>query len=257
MNCRSAEHLFSAFIEDELSQEERRSLESHLMSCRRCALSVKELRASLELMASLPNVETSVHFEEEVMDRIRSGEALRPTLIEWLGEMLTPARLRPVFLAGAAVCAVWISTLLIHPGTGDLRPQVARNPAETSPSANHPPEIASSDASRDAASPAAPTRMNTTPGTARTVVAAAPSVTASKRNGTAAPTGATGDYAWADDQVPMNASGVDSMDSNHSGTKYQDEYILDRFYLNRSDQNGVHSIVPVSGQSADDVYITF
>ena len=63
-------------------------------------------------------------------------------------------------------------------------------------------------------------------------------------------------YAWADNEVPMIVTTVDSTLPN-SGTKYQDEYILDRFYLNRSDQNGVHSIVPVSGQSTDDVYITF
>ena len=32
MNCRSAESLFSSYVEDEISQEERRNLESHLMA---------------------------------------------------------------------------------------------------------------------------------------------------------------------------------------------------------------------------------
>ena len=31
MNCRSAESLFSSYVEDEISQEERRNLESHLV----------------------------------------------------------------------------------------------------------------------------------------------------------------------------------------------------------------------------------
>jgi anti-sigma factor RsiW len=136
MNCRSAESLFSAFIEDELSQEERRSLESHLLACRRCALSVKELRATLELCSTLPTFETDAHFEEDVMDRIRSGEALRPTLIEWLRETLTPARLRPAFLAGATVCAAWIAVLMVHPSaTHDaLTPVATRTPAAGSAS---------------------------------------------------------------------------------------------------------------------------
>ena len=49
MNCRSAESLFSAFLDDELNQNERRFLESHLLSCRRCTASMRELKASLDL----------------------------------------------------------------------------------------------------------------------------------------------------------------------------------------------------------------
>jgi len=115
MNCRSAEHLFSSFIEDELSQKERGSLESHLAECRRCSAAVEELRATVELVAALPSYEPGPHFEEELMDRIRSGEALRPTIVEWMSEWLAPARLRPVFLAGAAGCAAWIAFLVVNP----------------------------------------------------------------------------------------------------------------------------------------------
>ena len=119
MNCRSAESLYAAFIEDELSQEEQRSLEAHLMGCRRCSVAVKELRETLALVnaSALPTVETSPHFEEEIFDRIRSGEALRPTLIEWIGGFWTADRLRPVFLGGAAVCALWIAVIVARPGT--------------------------------------------------------------------------------------------------------------------------------------------
>jgi hypothetical protein len=51
-------------------------------------------------------------------------------------------------------------------------------------------------------------------------------------------------------------AGADSTLPNGEN-RYQDEYISDQFYLNRGDQDGVHSIVPVSGQNTDDVYITF
>lgn len=257
MNCRSAENLFSAFIEEELSEEERRSLESHLMGCRRCAVSVKELRASLDLVASLPRVEASAHFDEDVMDRIRSGEALRPTLIEWLGEALRPARLRPLFLAGATVCAVWISVLLVQPHGIGPNPRIARN-TEIPPSVNQTPAVASSDAGKDAATPPAPAPANAAPEAARSALASAsrtgapgPAPGAASRMASA-PAG----YAWADHDVPMNESAVDSTKPG-AATPYQDEYILDQFYLNRSDQDGVHSIVPVSGQNTDDVYITF
>ena len=114
MNCRSAESLFSALIEDELSQNERRSLESHLLSCRKCSVSLKETRAAMDLFQSLPMEDTSPHFEEDVMVRIRSGEGLRPSLIEWLRGMLAPpAWLRPVAVAGAGACAVCVA--LVYP----------------------------------------------------------------------------------------------------------------------------------------------
>ena len=115
MNCRSAEPLLSAFLEDDLSQNERRNLESHLLSCRRCSQGVRELRATLEMLQTIPEVETSPHFEADLLARIRSGEGLRPSLIEWLRTYLEPARLRPLFLAGAGACAIWISVLLVGP----------------------------------------------------------------------------------------------------------------------------------------------
>jgi anti-sigma factor RsiW len=102
MNCRSAESLFSAFVEDELNQKERRFLESHLLSCRRCTASMRELKASMDLCGALPMVDTSPHFEDDVMTMIRSGEALRPSLIEWLRGLVTIDRIRPFALAGLA-----------------------------------------------------------------------------------------------------------------------------------------------------------
>ena len=235
MNCRSAEHLFSSFVEDELSQRERRALESHLAECPRCSRAVEELRATVDLLAALPSYETGPAFEEEVMDRIRSGEALRPSVVEWISERLGAAWLRPAFLAGAAACALYIAFTIVPPylnhdpsGSG-----IARTPDATAPAATPVPATAGSNV---AAEPSAP---------AGDVVASAP----------------------ARDARPGPAANADLMASDVSGSPdsagamksapYQDEYILDQFYLNRSAEDGVHSIVPVSGRPSDDVYITF
>jgi len=225
MNCRSAEELFSSFVEDELSQRERRTLESHLEECTRCSVTVAELRATMELLTALPAMDTGPAFEEEVMDRIRSGEALRPSLVEWLSEHLAPARLRPVFLAGAAGCAVWIGVMIAGP-FGQQATTVAHKDA-------------------------APTTVATAP---VTTPAPTPTTPAGDVVATAAPTStphtATAPHAESSDRAL--AAGTDSVTA-----PYQDEYILDQFYLNRSGEEGVHSIVPVSGRPTDDVYITF
>ena len=57
MNCRSAESLFSSYLEDEISQEERRNVESHLMGCRRCSLAMREVRATMSMLARIPEAE--------------------------------------------------------------------------------------------------------------------------------------------------------------------------------------------------------
>lgn len=237
MNCRSAENLFSSFVEDELSQRERRSLEGHLEECAACSAAVQELRVTVELLSALPSYETGPAFEEEVMDRIRSGEALRPSLVEWLSEHLGPARLRPVFLAGAAGCALWIAFLLVNPGrnaapNGDAQIAGAGTAPKTEQTATaRTPAVASA-----VPTPAAP---------AGDVVASVPARVAPSRT-SSVPAALEGTAA---------ASG--SADSARINAPYQDEYILDQFYLNRSGEDGVHSIVPVSGRTTDDVYITF
>jgi len=254
MNCRSAESLYSAFIEDELSQEEQRSLEAHLMGCRRCSVAVKELRETLVLMSALPTVETSPHFEEEVFDRIRSGEALRPTLIEWLSDFWTAARLRPVFLGGAAVCALWIAVIVARPSTFLPSGGAGQNREAAAPSSNSPNGALTS--SGDVA---------TAPGTETANAASAPVFGPRAALASSAPAGASrsanrgskagDDFQWVDSQVPVAAAGSDSA-LRDPGARFQDEYIIDQFYLDRGGRDAA-PIVPVSGNSTDDVYITF
>jgi len=252
MNCRSAESLYSAFIEDELSQEEQRSLEAHLMGCRRCSGAVKELKETLVLMSALPTVETSPHFEEEIFDRIRSGEALRPTLIEWLGDFWTADRLRPVFLGGAAVCALWIAVFVARPDTFFPKGDAGLNREAVAPSSN------SSDSSDEGSlassggvpAPDAESAPATSPvfGPRAALASSAPVANRGSASGD--------DFQWVDSQAPVASAGSDSALRN-PGARFQDEYILDQFYLDRGTGRGAPSIVPVSGNSTDDVYITF
>jgi anti-sigma factor RsiW len=239
MNCRSAEHLFSSFVEDELSQRERRALEGHLEECSRCSEAVQEMRVTVDLLSALPSYDTGPAFEEEVMDRIRSGEALRPSVVEWLSEHLAPARLRPVFLAGAAGCALWIAVLMVNPSR-DAAPGRDAQIAGTGSAPQSEQTAPSSGTSDVAQAPAAP---------AGDVVASAP---APRTTPGAASSGSSGPAAL---EGASTASGA--ADSARINAPYQDEYILDQFYLNRSGEDGVHSIVPVSGRTTDDVYITF
>jgi len=249
MNGRSAEPRLSAFLEDDLSQKERRSLEAHLLACRRCSLSVRELRATLELLQNVPYMETSPHFEEDVLARVRSGEALRPTVVEWLKGLIEPARLRPLFLAGAGACAVWIGVMLLNPNGVLRRESVATAPSLRTPSQSAPTTPSQEPSKVEVASLAAPSAGTETaqrqPG-ARTV---SPSSTA---HGPASSGDTVDENVW-----PTPVSSQDAAIPN-PGSRYDDQYITDQFFLER-DLGGSNNptITPVSDRPSDDVFITF
>ena len=254
MNCRSAETLFSALIEDELSQNERRSLETHLLSCRKCSVSLKETRAAMELFQSLPMEETSPHFEEDVMTRIRSGEGLRPSLIEWArGLLAPPAWLRPVAVAGAGACFVWVAAIFVYPHVnGDHKatsvavetktqtPSPAESPSTVTPEVPAV-SVAQGPSRADIASQPAP---GTVMRDRATRVTSAPRVEEPAGVVTASETPVQGFTGGS--EIPSPAAG------------YIDEYITDQFYLDRGNGgSGTPSITPVSGRPSDDVYIIF
>jgi anti-sigma factor RsiW len=234
MNCRSAESLFSAFLEDELNQKERRFLESHLMSCRRCSASMREFKTSIDLCGVLPTVDTSPHFEDDLMARIRSGEGLRPSVIEWLRGLVTIEHVRPFALAGAGASAVLVAFFVMHPMSGRDDSKIAVRPAPVSQAA---PSTASNGgatiASSSAPEPVAP---------------AATSGSAASSPG----------YAWADRSVRASSSIPDTTVPN-PGSRYEDEYITDQFFLERGLDGGSNptTVTPVSGRPSDDVYGTF
>ena len=245
MNCRSAASLFSAFLEDELNQKERRSLEAHLLSCKRCSLDLREFRATLDVLPSVPVYETSPHFEQDLLERIRSGEAMRPGVVEWLRSALAPDRLRPVFLAGAGACAVFIGFTVVARMDPSLLSFVQQKKTNTVAMVTPPP----------APAPAASTApVNATPGDQRTVSIPAGTVTPKLKGRAGA---SEGGYAWAERAVPAGQSASDSVIPNPA-SQYDDEYIQDQFYLNRTSTGTTSTtITPVSDQASDDATITF
>ena len=228
MNCRSAEPLFSSYVEDEISQEERRALEAHLMVCRRCAQDIRELRATMSLLHALPQVAPSRHFDDDVHARIRSGEGLRPALAELVREIFAPARLRPIFMAGAGVCALWIAVIV--------------SPLVRSPAPNH-----------RATGPIA-TRPAPTSGT---VVAGAPAAAGRNLSARLAPQRPESTPVVASAVRPTPVTEDSIVDGQIPGQFYKDEIINDRLYLERGVDGQDPSVVPVNETADDGVFIIF
>ncbi len=254
MNCRNAESLFSAFLDDELTQGERRHFESHLLGCRRCSQSVRELKGAMALVndaVTASAVETGPHFEDDLMDRIRSGEAMRPTVIEWIQSFLVPDRLRPVFIVGASACAVFVAVILFQ--GGNKKADDANGPAMAS-HATEAPSIAST-TSPEISTPAT-TPVVTPPAT--TLASAAPAPSTAKSTAPHA-TGGNGIVEIADRVVPANGGEGGSSIPNPDA-QFVDEYVNDNFFLQRGAvvaDPQQPSLVPVSDKGSDGVYIEF
>jgi anti-sigma factor RsiW len=238
MNCRSVESLFSSYIEDEISQEERRNLESHLMGCRRCSIALREVRATLSILSQgMPVVTPSAHFDEDVYARIRSGEGLRPGARELILELLSPLRLRPLYMAGAGVAAAMVALALSPVGQGFMHPV----PALTVASHTQAPAAG----------------VVTAPGTG-SASSQAPAPLLADRN-TPLPATSSGRASSVVASVSLPApAGRDSIVAGRvPSQRYTDEIINDQFYLERGGQGQDPSIVPVNETQDDGVYIVF
>ncbi|HET9950450.1 MAG TPA: zf-HC2 domain-containing protein [Candidatus Eisenbacteria bacterium] len=259
MNCRSAESLFSAFLDDELNQAERRKFESHLLGCRRCSQSLRELKGAMALVldASVAtSAETSPHFEDDLMDRIRSGEAMRPTVIEWLHGLLTPQALRPIFVVGASACAVVVAAFII-PGS-PLSVSKGSTPSQVAASGPATPGAVAPAADRVAAP-----STESVPSIPANPTLAAASTRPTHETGRAAASqpsaGGNGIVEIADRVVPSAHAGLDSTLPNPD-SQFTDEYVTDRFFLQRGQTNSdpqQPSLVPVTDKTANGVYIEF
>ena len=240
MNCRSAESYFSSYIEDEISQEERRGLEAHLMGCRRCSLAMRETRSMVSLLEGMPEVTPSSHFDEDLFARIRSGEGLRPSAVEMIRELLSPARFRPLYLAGAGACAVLLAFVVSPLGHGLLRATVSTQPMSAAA-----PQI------RPSGSPVAPLAVP-----APTAIAERPTTGSSVTGSGGTPSRrAASVVASAAQTAPSDRDSI--VDERIPRQRYTDEIINDQFYLERGREGQDPAAVPVNESSDDGVYIIF
>jgi anti-sigma factor RsiW len=236
MNCRSVESLFSSYIEDEISQEERRTLEAHLMGCRRCSLAMREVRAMMSLLERMPEVAPSPHFDEDVFARIRSGEGLHPSAADLIRELLAPARLKPFFMAGAGACAVLLAVLVSPVGNGWMRP-------------NHPSPPSSASRPQEAAPLA-----QVAPDAPSAPILTGPSAPSQER---AAVRAERRTPVVASASQPASALRDSTMDGGTPRQLYSDEIIRDQFYIERGRQGQDPTVVPVNETPDDGAYIVF
>jgi len=103
------------YLEGDLPLQQRALVDAHLDVCPSCAAELKELRGTIALLRSLPEVEPPQGLAGRVMARIQAGEA-RPTLwvrlVDGFDLVLRPRPLVALVAASAGVLAL----ALLAPG---------------------------------------------------------------------------------------------------------------------------------------------
>jgi hypothetical protein len=138
MNCRSAKENFSSYIEQELSEIERRSVAAHLGRCPRCSSDLFAMQKAMSLLRWVPRVEGSPDFTRRLLDRIRTEEAREPAAAAgWMGTLVQDWREKfqelAAMLAAPAPVGALLAALVVGGGGGAFLVQTLDEPAVISP----------------------------------------------------------------------------------------------------------------------------
>jgi len=81
MTCHEVNNLLPAYLEDILSPEEKKSVESHLVSCILCSRALADLKKAENLVKGLGEVEPPPFFEQRIMARVREEAGQKKGLL--------------------------------------------------------------------------------------------------------------------------------------------------------------------------------
>jgi hypothetical protein len=134
MNCREYRSQFSAYLDGDLSAEERHSLEVHLKECLPCYRQWSSFQRSVGLLRKLPDLEPPEHLTTRV---IATANSRRFSRLPWF--RAHPRRWLPLGVGIAALLAVSVALWRIMP-TSLPRQQAHHGSLESKTTASIPPE---------------------------------------------------------------------------------------------------------------------
>jgi hypothetical protein len=108
MECRQIQETLSAYIDGEISQEEKTQVDTHLLSCDGCTLALSELSASLNRVRELEEVDPPPWLTQKIMEQVQEKAEKKKGLYErFFPQFLVP---RPIH----ALAAILILVLSVY-----------------------------------------------------------------------------------------------------------------------------------------------
>ncbi len=104
MNCKNAQALLSAYLDEELSGREMLDIREHLHQCEACAEEVRCVQAVKRILSAAPVPEPSADFENRLVSRV----------LQAVPATAQPKRLSVVALTGIAAASMLATMLLLN-----------------------------------------------------------------------------------------------------------------------------------------------
>ena len=120
MNCSDIQEHMSEYLDGTLPAKERRLFDSHVESCGKCSREIREMKATLALLDSVPEIDPPADFVAQVRTRINDGDVeTEDSETTKVIEMPTPSPTRkrswfnrPEIQVAIAACFVGMITLV-------------------------------------------------------------------------------------------------------------------------------------------------
>ncbi|HDH99518.1 MAG: hypothetical protein DRP99_06905 [Candidatus Latescibacterota bacterium] len=90
MDCNYYRALFSAFVDDELDEQEARNFKAHILKCRDCGERFKAFRRAQDLLLLLERKEAPPQLWERIEEGITRKEEPAYTFFQMLGDPSEP-----------------------------------------------------------------------------------------------------------------------------------------------------------------------
>ena len=120
MRCERIEELLSPYLEDELTQEERQTVDNHLRTCADCAELLSLMRETRESLSSFPEVEVSEGLTEKLYELPQKRRKFR-----FVSDFLLRPSFQPI-MAAATVLLVFVSFYMFHPERSTINRSIER-----------------------------------------------------------------------------------------------------------------------------------
>lgn len=114
MTCGAVKKLTSAYVEGEITADERRGIDGHIATCARCRATIDDMSRVLHAVQSLRPVRVSRGFTDAVMDRVAEAGESRAARREWTWPTL-PAIHIPGIVWGPALAAAAVALVVFVP----------------------------------------------------------------------------------------------------------------------------------------------
>jgi anti-sigma factor RsiW len=120
MGCERIEELLSPYLEDELTQEERQTVKTHIRTCASCTELLSLMRQTRESLASFPEVEVSDSLVKKLCELPQKRKKFR-----FVSDFLLRPSLQPI-MAAATVLLVFVSFYAFHPERSTINRSIER-----------------------------------------------------------------------------------------------------------------------------------